>query len=224
MGTSKLTEKSQTLVSVNPYVIHHSLSIFGPDADTFNPYRWLITPLNTTKSLERYLIPFGMGYNACPGRNLAMLEFNKIATTLVRDFEILEAEPQTCWRFSTVFITVPGKWKCILKRRAASMRIGGEQVQEREEMGTKEMGPAQVKAHDVEGNMKVEIKEDIDEAKAVKIIEKGENLEEQKEEKSEENAGELDYAKTQAPETTPASAPCEKEAANPDPPDASTPT
>lgn len=104
------------------------------------------------------------------------------------------------------------------------MRTGGEQVQKREEVGTKEVGPAQVHADDVEEKMKVEKKEETDEAKATKNIETGENLEQRKEEKSEENAGEVDDADTQAPETPPAPAPCENEAANPDPPNASIPT
>jgi cytochrome P450 len=43
----------KTHLSVNPWVIHRSTEIFGADANTFNPQRWLEP---TAKGLEKYLL------------------------------------------------------------------------------------------------------------------------------------------------------------------------
>lgn len=45
---------SKTVLSVNPWVIHRDRSIFGEDADSFNPERWLDP--QRAKSMDKYLI------------------------------------------------------------------------------------------------------------------------------------------------------------------------
>jgi cytochrome P450 len=44
---------SKTHLSVNPWVIHRSTEIFGADANTFDPQRWLEP---TGKGLEKNLL------------------------------------------------------------------------------------------------------------------------------------------------------------------------
>ena len=39
--TFKLTELSQTVVGINSWVMHRDKSVFGHDAGTFRPERWL---------------------------------------------------------------------------------------------------------------------------------------------------------------------------------------
>lgn len=43
-----------TIVSVNPWVMHYSKEIWGPDAREFNPDRWM---RDDAAALEKYWIP-----------------------------------------------------------------------------------------------------------------------------------------------------------------------
>jgi cytochrome P450 len=42
-----------TIVSINPWVIHHSKELWGKDADQFNPDRWLVSD---PTHLDKYFI------------------------------------------------------------------------------------------------------------------------------------------------------------------------
>ena len=47
----------QTILSVNPWAIHHNVDLFGQDADDFNPDRWLVAG---SKKMEKNLIAVRM--------------------------------------------------------------------------------------------------------------------------------------------------------------------
>ena len=49
--------KAGTLASTNPWVLHRNRDIFGPDAEIFNPLRWLDP---ASKALDQYLITVSM--------------------------------------------------------------------------------------------------------------------------------------------------------------------
>lgn len=51
----------QTILSVNPWLIHRNQSCFGPDANQYNPSRWLADPA-TVKQMEKYLIPVRLSH------------------------------------------------------------------------------------------------------------------------------------------------------------------
>lgn len=44
---------SKTHLSVNPWVIHRSTEMFGADANTFNPQRWLEP---RAKDMEKFMV------------------------------------------------------------------------------------------------------------------------------------------------------------------------
>ena len=67
--------------------------------------------------LIEYFLQFGLGYSACPGRNLANVELSKITATLIRDFDIRQVDPAQEWKFRSLFIAVPWGWPCWVKRR-----------------------------------------------------------------------------------------------------------
>ncbi|EEH38906.2 benzoate 4-monooxygenase cytochrome P450 [Paracoccidioides lutzii Pb01] len=103
-----------TIVSVNIWVMHYSKETWGPDAREFNPDRWLG---EDALHLAKYFIPWGMGYASCPGQNLARIELNKICATLVRDYDIRQANPEQEWTWKAFFTVVPHNWPCYIQKR-----------------------------------------------------------------------------------------------------------
>ncbi|KAJ0412965.1 cytochrome P450 [Aspergillus carlsbadensis] len=107
-----------TILSVNPWVMHKCKDFFGPDAHEFNPDRW-IGP--GAKEIDKYFMPFGAGYNSCPGRNLATIEISKVAATLVRDYDIRQQNPGQEWKYMAYFTAVPYGWPCYISKRAGAV-------------------------------------------------------------------------------------------------------
>jgi cytochrome P450 len=59
-------------VGCNAHVIHHDKRVFGDDADSFNPERWLQSD-SRNKEMEKYLITFGAGTRTCVGKNISLM-------------------------------------------------------------------------------------------------------------------------------------------------------
>ncbi|KAL4907067.1 hypothetical protein BDW74DRAFT_190058 [Aspergillus multicolor] len=108
-----------TKLSVNPWVIHHSEELFGADAKEYNPDRWLG---DQAKAIDKYFMPFGQGYNSCPGRHLATIELSKIIATLVRDYDIRQQDPNQTWKYMAYFTAVPEGWPCYISKRTDGLR------------------------------------------------------------------------------------------------------
>ncbi|RFU30260.1 hypothetical protein B7463_g6099, partial [Scytalidium lignicola] len=108
---------SGTILSVNPWVIHRIKSLFGQDAREFNPRRWL-NDLWRAKEMDRVMIPFGAGYNGCPGRHLAHLEVSKTAAMMIREFHVRLVEEGSEWKYENYFTVAPHGWPCFVRRRS----------------------------------------------------------------------------------------------------------
>ncbi|CEI63369.1 hypothetical protein FVEN_g102 [Fusarium venenatum] len=102
-----------TIVSVSPWVIHHSKEFWGEDAHEFNPDRWLKGDVATK---EKFWIPFGAGYGSCPGQNVAKVELAKITATLVRDYNIQQVDPKQEWSWKAYFTVVPHSWPVLIEK------------------------------------------------------------------------------------------------------------
>ncbi|KAF4769461.1 hypothetical protein HAV15_008703 [Penicillium sp. str.  len=50
-----------TIVGCSPWVIHRRQDIFGPDADVYNPDRWLTAPPDQIKAMDGMMLQFGAG-------------------------------------------------------------------------------------------------------------------------------------------------------------------
>ena len=57
-------------VGINPAVVQYNKDIFGPDAEEFNPDRWL---QGDETLMERAMIPFGGGSRTCIGKHVSIL-------------------------------------------------------------------------------------------------------------------------------------------------------
>lgn len=77
---------SQTNVGINAWVAHRNTTIFGDDADQFRPERWLEASEDKTKIMDQNFMPFGLGSRTCIGKNISILEINKLIPVIVRSF------------------------------------------------------------------------------------------------------------------------------------------
>ncbi|OTA56064.1 putative cytochrome P450 [Hypoxylon sp. EC38] len=74
-------------IGVNVWVAHHNQEVFGADADEFRPDRWLNAAPSQLGIMEQTLSPFGFGSRTCIGKNISLLEINKVIPALVRGFD-----------------------------------------------------------------------------------------------------------------------------------------
>lgn len=76
-------------VGINSWVAHRNTSVFGADADTWRPERWLDGNDATVAEMDRYFLAFGLGSRTCLGKNLSMLEMSKLIPQLLRTFDFV---------------------------------------------------------------------------------------------------------------------------------------
>ncbi|KAA8907976.1 cytochrome P450 [Sphaerosporella brunnea] len=82
-------------VGVNPYVLHYQTSIFGEDAEDFNPDRWFRPD---AANMDSYMFQFGSGSRTCIGKNVAMAEIYKFLPKLFREYDVNLADPTKEWK------------------------------------------------------------------------------------------------------------------------------
>jgi cytochrome P450 len=61
---------------------------YFPDAQAFDPARWLDPAAKGASSAKRVAMPFGAGPRLCPGRYLAVMEMKMVMAMLLAGFEI----------------------------------------------------------------------------------------------------------------------------------------
>ncbi|KAF2964007.1 hypothetical protein GQX73_g9563 [Xylaria multiplex] len=101
-----------TIVGINPYVEHRIKSIWGEDAEEFRPERWLTPDKEQLSLMNRHWIPFGSGSRTCLGKNVSLLEIQKLITRIVRDFdfELKEGSSKT-WKTENFWFFKPKDWQ-----------------------------------------------------------------------------------------------------------------
>lgn len=121
-----------TRIAVNGWVLHRDRAVFGDDVDDYRPERWLASE-ESAKKMDRYMFQvrrlrdcsvylclrfsadtdfffqFGGGSHLCIGRNLALLEINKVIPRLLRDYRFRLAHPgRPLKAFATFFVVQEG--------------------------------------------------------------------------------------------------------------------
>ncbi|KAK6084349.1 benzoate 4-monooxygenase cytochrome p450 [Seiridium cupressi] len=116
-----------SIVGINPYVVHRNKRIWGEDADSFRPERWIRGhhPGAKDETADAYRerlrlfnasdLTFGGGSRICIGRSLALVEVYKLVATLIARYEIELVDPERDWE-------VTGGWFCRQKGLVCRLR------------------------------------------------------------------------------------------------------
>ncbi|KAJ5673992.1 hypothetical protein N7462_009431, partial [Penicillium macrosclerotiorum] len=114
-----------TKVGCNPFVTNHDVEVFGSDADSFNPDRWLPGKNENSESFETRSrrmkdtvdFVFGGGGRVCMGRYLAMLEIKKLIATLYNLFEFQLVDPNHEWKYRNAWFVYQYDMPMVIRRR-----------------------------------------------------------------------------------------------------------
>lgn len=122
---------SDTIIGVNPWVLHRDARIFGEDAKEWRPERWLVPSPNNKSSIsgepsaseerikrmDRHILSFGAGARVCLGRNIAMLEMHKLLPALLMRYEVKLARPEREWRIRNGWLVRQEGLDVLLERK-----------------------------------------------------------------------------------------------------------
>lgn len=106
-----------TIVSMSAPVIHHDESVFGTDAGTFRPERWMEASPEQLKIMDRSFFAvslpvlssslimniaedysqFGSGARTCIGKNISIMEMGKFVPQILRHFDLEWASAKPHW-------------------------------------------------------------------------------------------------------------------------------
>lgn len=103
---------------MNTWIIHRNKEIFGADADIFRPERWLEADESQKAVMERNYIPFGVGSRTCIGKNISLLEMNKLVPIVIRDYdmEVLD-QPKVVMKAWNHWFVKPVDFKVRISKR-----------------------------------------------------------------------------------------------------------
>ncbi|KAK7214869.1 hypothetical protein V2G26_002872 [Clonostachys chloroleuca] len=92
-----------THVGANSWVLHYDKDGFGQDADVYRPERWL-QPEADGEAQNGMMFTFGGGSRACIGKNIGLLEVNKVLPQFVRKFNLVLNDKTTMETYCSWFV------------------------------------------------------------------------------------------------------------------------
>lgn len=98
LGIRGLWLPPDTTIGCCPVALHRNEQIFGPDAESFCPDRWLSGDTERQRAMDRCNLSWGGGSRSCPGRQLAELMVLKAVTRLLDCFDVRVEMPSTSSR------------------------------------------------------------------------------------------------------------------------------
>ncbi|KAK5100464.1 hypothetical protein LTS08_005213 [Lithohypha guttulata] len=106
-----------TIVGINPWVTNRNESVF-PDPDEFKPERWLEATESQMKQMDDiFELNFGGGSRKCIGRNISMIEMQKVLPELLRRYTVTLTHPDKDWRICNHWFVQQEGVICNLTRR-----------------------------------------------------------------------------------------------------------
>lgn len=93
IGTYHIPKGTETVISM--WAVNRDTNLWGPDAETFRPERWLDGPnaANGGAKSPYALLTFLHGPRSCIGRNFALTEMKCLLALLVARFRFEMADP-----------------------------------------------------------------------------------------------------------------------------------
>ena len=106
-----------TVVGVSSWATHRNKEVFGEDAQTFRPERWLEGSEEQVRLMEKSMLHFGAGNHLCLGKNISAREMYKLVPSLMRTFKV--SLPLWLWLYSLSFSLMwgMGRWSWSIRRR-----------------------------------------------------------------------------------------------------------
>jgi cytochrome P450 len=115
-----------TIVGINPFIVNRNKAVFGQDADTFRPERWLRGETEAMTDYQARLtlmhntdLTFGAGSRICIGKHIAIMQVFKVVATLVRRYHMELVEPEKEWHVVNSWFVRQTGLKVRLSRRDA---------------------------------------------------------------------------------------------------------
>ncbi|KAK5946461.1 hypothetical protein PMZ80_000604 [Knufia obscura] len=119
-----------SVVGANPWAVARDRNVYGEDADQFRPERWLDASSRVgmdgaagesartkLKDMERNFLAFGMGSRSCLGKNISLLEMNKLVPQMLRSYEFRLADPNREWDMEDYWFVKQLGLNCRISRR-----------------------------------------------------------------------------------------------------------
>ncbi|CAK7271319.1 hypothetical protein SEPCBS119000_004539 [Sporothrix epigloea] len=108
-----------TSVAWAPWTVMHNKAVFGEDSYQFRPERWLDAPPEQLRVMEQTaMLGFAGGSRyECLGKNVAMIELNKIFVELLRRFDIVLVDPTQPWNSTNAAIFIQSDMNVRITRR-----------------------------------------------------------------------------------------------------------
>lgn len=106
-----------TIVGINPWVTNRDETVFhGPDE--FKPERWLNASESQLKQMDNILeLNFGGGSRKCIGRNISMIEMQKVLPQLLRLYKVDLTYPEKEWDICNHWFVQQDGLICTLTKR-----------------------------------------------------------------------------------------------------------
>ncbi|KAF2852622.1 cytochrome P450 [Plenodomus tracheiphilus IPT5] len=106
-------------VGCNPAVVHYFKEVFGEDAASFRPERWLESNEEQVKLMQKCMMHFGAGTRRCTGQNIAMAEILKIVPEVLHRFDF-EMTHNREWKTQNAGFNMQTGMTCRFVRRQVS--------------------------------------------------------------------------------------------------------
>ncbi|PMD29002.1 pisatin demethylase [Hyaloscypha variabilis F] len=107
-----------TKIGWTPFGMMMNTEVWGADAKLFRPERWFEGSSDEKKRREMDVdMVFGYGKYLCLGRNIALMELNKIFVQLLRNFDFAVVDPTQPWKTYNVGLHMQSDmWMRVTKR------------------------------------------------------------------------------------------------------------
>ena len=106
-----------TIIGANPWVMARDKTVYGDDAYSFRPERWLEADEKQLRLMDRNDLSFGAGARTCLGKNISQLEMSKLVPQIYRVFDFELAEPEKSWELHDFWFVKQTGLICKVKRR-----------------------------------------------------------------------------------------------------------